>query len=72
MAVSSQAEAICAKLMQNYNEERLHAALGYMTLATWHRSQPNEVRAERALPTPYWGTRSSRRPLKIVSPGWSM
>jgi len=29
-----QAEAIIAKLMQHYNEERLHATLGYMTPAT--------------------------------------
>src|SRR5271154_818470 len=43
-----QAEAIMAKLMQHYNEERLHATLGYMTPATWHRGQPNEVRDERA------------------------
>lgn len=43
-----QAEAIIAKLMQYYNEERLHATLGYMTPATWHRGQPDEVRNERA------------------------
>jgi transposase InsO family protein len=43
-----QAEAIIAKLMQHYNEERLHATLGYMTPATWHRGQPDEVRNERA------------------------
>lgn len=43
-----QAEAIVAKLMQHYNEERYHAALGYMTPATWHRGQPDEVRNERA------------------------
>ena len=42
------AEAILAKLMHHYNEERLHATLGYMTPATWHRGQPEEVRAERA------------------------
>jgi len=42
------AEAIIAKLMQHYNEERLHATLGYMTPATWHRGRPNEVREERA------------------------
>lgn len=43
-----QAETIIAKLMHHYNEERLHATLGYMTPATWHRGQPNEVREERA------------------------
>ena len=43
-----QAEAIIAKLMHYYNEERLHATLGYMTPATWHRGQPDEVRNERA------------------------
>lgn len=43
-----QAEDIIAKLMHQYNEERYHAALGYMTPATWHRGQPQEVRNERA------------------------
>ena len=43
-----QAEAIIAKLMHQYNEERLHATLGYMTPATWHRGQPEELRNERA------------------------
>jgi transposase InsO family protein len=43
-----QAEAIIDKLIHHYNEERLHATLGYMTPATWHRGQPEELRAERA------------------------
>jgi putative transposase len=43
-----QAEAIIAKLMHHYNEERLHATLGYMTPATWHRGQADQVRDERA------------------------
>jgi transposase InsO family protein len=42
------AEAIIAKLMHHYNDERLHAALGYMAPAIWHRGQPEDVRAERA------------------------
>lgn len=42
------AEGIIAGLMRHYNEERLHAALGYMTPATWHRGKPDEVRDERA------------------------
>ena len=43
-----QAEAIITKLVQHYNAGRLHATLGYMTPATWHRGQPDEVRNERA------------------------
>jgi putative transposase len=43
-----EAQAIIEKLMRYDNEERLHASLGYMTPATWHRGQPNEVREERA------------------------
>lgn len=42
------AEATIAGLMHHYNEERLHAALGYMAPATWHRGKPDEVRDERA------------------------
>ena len=42
------AEAIIAGLMRHYNQERLHAALGYMAPATRHRGQPDEVRDERA------------------------
>ncbi len=42
------AEAIIGKLMHHYNEDRLHATLGYMTPATWHRGQPDQVRDERA------------------------
>lgn len=42
------AQATIAGLVRHYNEERLHAALGYMTPATWHRGRPDEVRDERA------------------------
>jgi putative transposase len=43
-----QAELIMARLMQHYNEERLHETLGYMTPATWHRGRPDQVRERRA------------------------
>ncbi len=43
-----QAEAIIGKLMHHDNEDRLHATLGYMTPATWHRGQLDQVRDERA------------------------
>jgi transposase InsO family protein len=43
-----QAEQIVAKLIHHYNDERLHAALGYMAPAIWHRGRPDEVREERA------------------------
>ena len=42
------AEPIIDKLIEHYNEERLHATLGYMTPATWHRGQPQQLREERA------------------------
>lgn len=43
-----QAETILDQLMRHYNEERLHAALGYMTPATWHQGRQESVRQERA------------------------
>ncbi len=43
-----QAEAIIDKLIRQHNEQRLHAALGYMTPATWHYHDPNDVSIERA------------------------
>jgi putative transposase len=43
-----EAQATIAGLMRHYNQGRLHAALGYMPPAIWHRGQPDEVRAERA------------------------
>ena len=43
-----QAEAMIPKLMHHYNEERLHATLGYMPPATWHREQPQQLREQRA------------------------
>ncbi|MHB1567445.1 MAG: transposase [Acidiferrobacter sp.] len=43
-----EAEAIIKDWVKHDNEERLHATLGYMTPATWHRGQPDQVREERA------------------------
>lgn len=43
-----QAEGIIDRLMKHYNDERLHATLGYMTPATWHHGDPGSVRDERA------------------------
>jgi transposase InsO family protein len=42
------AEAIIGQLIHHYNDERLHATLGYMAPAIWHRGQPEDVRNERA------------------------
>jgi hypothetical protein len=37
-----------ALLLARFGKHPLHATLGYMTPATWHRGQPEEVRNERA------------------------
>jgi transposase InsO family protein len=42
------ADAIIAKLMQHYNEERLHAALGYTASAVLYRGQPDQSSSRRA------------------------
>jgi hypothetical protein len=41
-------DAYSRYVVHHYNKERLHAALGYMTPATWHCGQPDEVRDEHA------------------------
>lgn len=44
-----QAEASIGKLMHHYNEERLHAALGYMTPATWPAAIQRDGLSRRSL-----------------------
>lgn len=43
------AQNTIAGLIRHYDEERLHAALGYMTPATWHRGDPVQARTDRAV-----------------------
>ena len=43
----SQARAIIARWIAHYNEERLHAGLGYLTPADYYRGNPAARRAER-------------------------
>lgn len=43
-----QAQAIIAKLMHHYNEERLHAAFRLHDAGDLHRGEPNDVRDGRA------------------------
>ena len=43
-----EAEATMPSFVRHYNDERLHAALGYMAPVIWHRGKPEEVREERA------------------------
>ena len=57
------AEPIIDKLIEHYNEERLHATLGYMTPATWHRGQPQQL--ERSV------RGGSLRPARIGKPSIS-
>jgi hypothetical protein len=44
----SGAKAAIAKLVHAYKKERLHAALGYMQPAVWHRGDPQAPPVERA------------------------
>ena len=69
------AEAIVAKLMQHYNEERLHATLGYMTPPTGHRGKPagfersaRRIAAARAHPKMTNSSVLPRRPEQATSP----
>jgi putative transposase len=42
-------EATIEKIINHYNNERLHSALGFQTPATWYRGNPDEVSAARRL-----------------------
>jgi hypothetical protein len=43
-----EAQATIASLVRHCDDERLNAALGYVTPVTWHPGNPKEVREERA------------------------
>lgn len=43
-----QAQEAIGRLVDEYNEKRLHAALGYMEPALWHRGNPQARRLARA------------------------
>lgn len=40
-------EEVIRKVVQHYNEERLHSSLEYQTPATWYRGNPEAVRTAR-------------------------
>lgn len=44
-----ESEEVIGKLIANYNEVRLHSALGFQTPATWYRGDPSKVERERRL-----------------------
>lgn len=42
-------EETIKKIVDHYNNERLHSALGYQTPATWYRGNPDEISSARRL-----------------------
>lgn len=42
-------EETIGKIVDHYNRERLHSALGFQTPATWYRGNPDEISATRRL-----------------------